>query len=44
VQPVISAFTNVGTPLYGAYAQIWGFRFAFTVVYDPSAALRMRAQ
>jgi hypothetical protein len=44
VQPAISAFTNVGTPLYGANESIWGFRLAFTVVYDPTAMLRMRTQ
>jgi hypothetical protein len=34
VEPAISAFTNIGTPLQGASDRIWGFRFAFTVVYD----------
>jgi hypothetical protein len=34
VQPAISAFTNVGSPLYGGHESIWGFRFAFTLVYD----------
>jgi hypothetical protein len=32
VQPAISVFTNLGTPLYGAHESIWGFRFAFTLV------------
>ena len=42
VQPAISMFTNVGTPLFGANESMWGFRFAFTVVYDPSATLKVR--
>lgn len=42
VEPAISAFTNVGTPLQGASERIWGFRVAFTLVYDPNAALRVR--
>lgn len=44
VQPAISMFTNVGNPLYGANESIWGFRFAFTVVYDPSSMLRVRGE
>lgn len=44
VQPAISAFTNIGTPLYGAHASIWGLRLAITLVYDPRAPLRVRAQ
>ncbi|MGO9833107.1 MAG: hypothetical protein ACLP1X_02725 [Polyangiaceae bacterium] len=42
VEPAISMFTNVGTPLQGASERIWGFRVAFTLVYDPSATLRVR--
>lgn len=42
VQPAISFFTNVGPPLYGANESMWGIRFAFTVVYDPNAMLRVR--
>jgi len=42
VEPAISMFTNVGTPLQGASERIWGFRLAFTLVYDPNATLRMR--
>jgi hypothetical protein len=42
VEPAISAFTNVGTPLQGASQRIWGFRLAFTLVYDPNAVLRLR--
>jgi hypothetical protein len=38
VQPAVSFFTSVGTPLYGAHQSIWGIRFAFTLVYDPSAS------
>jgi len=38
VQPAISVFTNLGTPLYGAHESIWGFRFAFTLVYEQIAA------
>jgi hypothetical protein len=34
VEPAISVFTNLGTPLYGAHQGIWGFRFAFTLVYE----------
>jgi hypothetical protein len=37
VQPAISAFTSVGTPLYGQAANVWGFRIAITLVYDASA-------
>ena len=44
VEPAISAFTNIGTPLQGASDRIWGFRFAFTVVYDPSRALGVRTK
>lgn len=44
VQPSISMFANVGPPLYGANESFWGFRLAFTVVYDPTAALRVRTQ
>ena len=44
VEPAISAFTNIGTPLQGASQRIWGFRFAFTVVYDPSRALGVRTK
>jgi len=32
VQPAISLFTSVGTPLQSASAEVWGFRFAFTLV------------
>jgi hypothetical protein len=32
VQPAISVFTNIGTPLQGASDRVWGFRFAFTVL------------
>jgi hypothetical protein len=44
VQPAISLFTNVGTPLYGAHDSIWGFRFAFTLVYDPTSPVGVRPQ
>ncbi len=44
VEPAISAFTNIGTPLQGASDRIWGFRLAFTVVYDPSRALGVRTK
>lgn len=44
VQPAISMFTNVGNPLYGATGSIWGFRFAFTVVYDRNSMLGVRGQ
>ncbi|HTB73593.1 MAG TPA: hypothetical protein VK762_10135 [Polyangiaceae bacterium] len=44
VEPAISAFTNIGTPLQGASDRIWGFRVAFTAVYDPSRALRVRTK
>ncbi len=44
VQPAISLFTNLGTPLYGANESFWGFRLAVTVVYDPGAVLKVRAQ
>lgn len=36
VEPAISAFTNIGTPLQGASDRIWGFRVAFTLVFDNS--------
>ncbi|HLK36775.1 MAG TPA: hypothetical protein VKU41_08495 [Polyangiaceae bacterium] len=32
VQPAVSIFTNIGTPLQGASDRIWGFRVAFTVL------------
>ena len=35
VEPAISAFTNIGTPLQGASDRVWGFRVAFTVDADP---------
>jgi hypothetical protein len=44
VQPAISMFTNIGNPLYGANDSFWGFRFAFTVVYDPNSMLRVRGE
>jgi hypothetical protein len=44
VEPAISAFTNIGTPLQGASNRIWGFRLAFTVVYDPTRALPVRTK
>jgi hypothetical protein len=44
VQPAISMFTNIGNPLYGANDSFWGFRFAFTVVYDRSSVIGVRAQ
>ncbi len=44
VQPAISAFTNVGTPLQGANAHVWGFRVALTLVFDPNAALGVRSR
>jgi hypothetical protein len=44
VEPAISAFTNIGTPLQGASNRIWGFKFAFTLVYDPSRALGVRTR
>ena len=44
VEPAISAFTNIGTPLQGASDRVWGFRLAFTLVYDPSRALGVRAK
>jgi hypothetical protein len=44
VQPAISMFTNVGNALYGKNDSFWGFKFAFTVVYDPNSMLRVRAE
>jgi hypothetical protein len=44
VEPAISAFTNIGTPLQGASDRVWGFRLAFTVVYDPSRAVPVRTR
>ncbi|MGH7270972.1 MAG: hypothetical protein ACREJ3_11130, partial [Polyangiaceae bacterium] len=32
VEPAISMFTNIGTPLQGASDRIWGLRLAFTLV------------
>ncbi len=32
VQPAISMFTNIGTPLQGTSNQVWGFRLAFTLL------------
>jgi hypothetical protein len=44
VEPAISAFTNIGTPLQGASERIWGFRLALTVVYDPTTTLGVRVK
>jgi hypothetical protein len=44
VQPAISLFTNIGTPLEGATDRFWGFRFTFTLVYDPTAPFGMRGR
>ncbi len=44
VEPAISAFTNIGTPLQGASDRLWGFRLAFTLVYDPTRTLGVRAK
>jgi hypothetical protein len=44
VEPAVSMFTNIGTPLEAASRRIWGFRLAFTLVYDPNALLGMRAR
>jgi len=32
VQPAISLFTNIGTPLQGASDRVWGFRVAFSIL------------
>jgi hypothetical protein len=32
VEPAISMFTDIGTPLQGASNRVWGFRLAFTLV------------
>ncbi len=34
VEPAISAFTTIGTPLQGASQRTWGFRIAFTLVVE----------
>jgi hypothetical protein len=44
VEPAISAFTNIGTPLQGASDRVWGFRLAFTLVYDASRTLGVRTK
>ncbi len=44
VEPAISAFTTIGTPLQKATQQIWGFRLALTLVYDPNATFGMRSR
>ncbi len=44
VEPAISAFTSIGTPLQGASDRVWGFRLAFTLVYDPSRTLGVRTR
>jgi hypothetical protein len=44
IQPAIRAFTDVGTPLEGANAHVWGFRAALTLVVDPHATLGLRSQ
>lgn len=36
IEPAISMFTSVGTPLQGANSEIWGFRLAFTLVFPGS--------
>jgi hypothetical protein len=44
VQPSISMFTSIGTPLQRETDRVWGFRFEFTVVYDPNAKLGVRTR
>ncbi len=44
IQPAISAFTDVGTPLEGANAHVWGFRGALTLVVDRHATFGVRSQ
>jgi hypothetical protein len=44
VEPAISAFTTIGTPLQGASQEIWGFRLALTLVYDPNAMFGVRSR
>jgi hypothetical protein len=44
VEPAVSVFTNIGTPLEAASRRIWGFRLAFTLVYDPNTMLGVRAR
>jgi hypothetical protein len=44
VEPAISAFTNIGTPLKGANDRIWGFRFAFTLVIEPGKPLPVHGE
>ncbi len=44
VEPAISVFTTVGTPLQGASQEIWGFRLALTLVYDPNAMFGVRSR
>jgi len=36
IEPAISMFTSIGTPLQGANSNIWGFRLAFTLVLPGS--------
>ncbi len=35
IEPAISAFTNIGTPLEGASQHVWGFRVALTFTVLP---------
>jgi hypothetical protein len=44
VEPAISAFTTIGTPLQGASQQVWGFRLALTLVYDANATFGMKGR
>jgi hypothetical protein len=42
VQPAISAFTNIGTPLFGGVDHLWGLRLALTVLFDPQTRTVMK--
>lgn len=44
IEPAISAFTTIGTPLQGASQQVWGFRLALTLVYDPTSTFGMKGR
>jgi hypothetical protein len=38
IEPAIGAFAGVGTPLATPADAVWGMRFAFTAVWEPSTA------
>ncbi len=44
IEPAISAFTTIGTPLQESTQTIWGFRLALTLVYDPNSTFGIKSR